>query len=203
MKLRLNFPKRKIRATAARRASQSEEYEDEEPTMKLSTAFFVVLILHLIAVGGVYAFESMKAHHPASLEDPKAASAKSAKGDATAPDSETSAVATPDGSATAPAVPAASKTIAATTKTAASKPADAAKTADSKPASSTAGPKDSGIIHTVVKGESPVAIAHKLGVSYDDLLKLNHIDDPKKLQIGQKLHVPLKSKPAASKTAED
>jgi LysM repeat protein len=42
----------------------------------------------------------------------------------------------------------------------------------------------------VKKGDNPVAIAKKLKVSYNDLIALNHIDDPRKLQIGQKLIVP-------------
>ncbi len=51
-------------------------------------------------------------------------------------------------------------------------------------------PTDSGKIYVVGKGESPYIIAQKLKVSYDALLKLNHIDDPKKLTPGQKLRVP-------------
>ena len=42
-----------------------------------------------------------------------------------------------------------------------------------------------------------MAIARRLGVSYDELIKLNKIDDPKKLQIGQVLKVPAKTKPIA------
>jgi len=40
-----------------------EEFEDygPEPNMKLSHAFLVVLLLHVVAVGGLYAFNSMKA----------------------------------------------------------------------------------------------------------------------------------------------
>jgi len=49
----------------------------------------------------------------------------------------------------------------------------------------------------VKKGDNPVAIAKKLKVSYNDLIALNHIDDPRKLQIGQKLLVP---KTTSSKT---
>ena len=49
---------------------------------------------------------------------------------------------------------------------------------------------DSGKPYVVAKGDNPVSIARKLKVSYDDLLALNHIDDPRKLQIGQKLLVP-------------
>ena len=47
-------------------------------------------------------------------------------------------------------------------------------------------------MYTVAKGDTSVSIAKKLHVGYDDLLKLNKIDDPKKLRIGQKLHVPVK-----------
>jgi LysM repeat protein len=55
--------------------------------------------------------------------------------------------------------------------------------------------------YVVAKGENPEAIARKLGVSYKELLKLNGIDDPKKLQIGQTLKVPapLAGTPAAGK----
>ena len=45
------------------------------------------------------------------------------------------------------------------------------------------------------KGDNPVGIAKKLKVSYNDLIALNHIDDPRKLQIGQKLLVPEAAKP--------
>jgi murein DD-endopeptidase MepM/ murein hydrolase activator NlpD len=47
----------------------------------------------------------------------------------------------------------------------------------------------------VKKGDNPVGIAKKLKVSYNDLIALNHIDDPRKLQIGQKLLVPDAAKP--------
>jgi 2',3'-cyclic-nucleotide 2'-phosphodiesterase/3'-nucleotidase len=64
------------------------------------------------------------------------------------------------------------------------------KTADVKKISG-----DSGNVYTVAKGDNPVAIARKLHVSYDTLLKLNKIEDPTKLQIGQKLRIPVKNKP--------
>jgi len=58
-------------------------------------------------------------------------------------------------------------------------------------------PSASGKTYIVKKGDNPVAIAKKLKVSYNDLIALNHIDDPRKLQIGQKLLVP---KTTSSKT---
>jgi LysM repeat protein len=48
-------------------------------------------------------------------------------------------------------------------------------------------------IYTVAKGDNPVSIAKKFKVSYDELLALNHIDDPRKLKIGQKLLIPNKT----------
>jgi LysM repeat protein len=46
--------------------------------------------------------------------------------------------------------------------------------------------------YVVVKGDNPTTIAKRLGVSESELLKMNGIDDPKKLQIGQVLKVPAK-----------
>jgi LysM repeat protein len=46
--------------------------------------------------------------------------------------------------------------------------------------------------YTVKKGENPVAIAKRLGVSYNELLKINKITDARKVQIGQVLKVPAK-----------
>ena len=54
---------RRLRARAATMNSHEEEFDDygPEPNMKLSHAFMVVLLLHVVAVGGLYAFNSMKA----------------------------------------------------------------------------------------------------------------------------------------------
>ena len=53
------------------------------------------------------------------------------------------------------------------------------------------------LTYTVVRGDTPVSIARKLHVGYDDLLRLNKIEDPKKLRIGIKLKVPVRH-PAAT-----
>lgn len=54
---------RRLLARAATMNHAAEEFDDygPEPNMKLSHAFLVVLLLHVIAVGGLYAFNSMKA----------------------------------------------------------------------------------------------------------------------------------------------
>jgi LysM repeat protein len=45
--------------------------------------------------------------------------------------------------------------------------------------------------HTVIKGESFSSIADKYGISVNELLKLNPMSDPRKLQIGQTLRLPI------------
>lgn len=53
----------KQRARAATAPAREEDYDyGEEPNMRFSHALIVVLILHLIAVGGVFAFNWMKAN---------------------------------------------------------------------------------------------------------------------------------------------
>lgn len=53
-------------ATADEAYDEEEDYEGEdEPNMKFIHALFVVLILHVIAVGGIFAFNSMKAKQTA------------------------------------------------------------------------------------------------------------------------------------------
>ncbi len=49
---------------------------------------------------------------------------------------------------------------------------------------------ESGKLYVVAKGESVYTIAEKNKVSSESLLKLNQIDDPKKIRPGQKLRLP-------------
>ena len=46
--------------------------------------------------------------------------------------------------------------------------------------------------YTVAQGDTPTSIAKKYGTTAAELLKLNKIDDPKKMQTGQPLKVPAK-----------
>lgn len=264
-------PKR-LQATARRAAQPAIDDYDEEPTTRLSSAFVVVLILHVVAVGGIYAFNSIKAHRRGNETAATPAAAVPAK-DAAPSQSNAVTSAEPVAPAAAPvSVPETSVATAAVapveqqpaipvspisgnrihrvrpgdnlTKVAnlydvsisdleaanglkpgailrpaqvlnipASKPADT-KTAAvetrktepaplrksesvakaSTPAKATASPSSSPKTYTVKKGENPVAIARQLGVSYTDLLKLNKISDPRKVQIGQVLKVPAKKR---------
>jgi LysM repeat protein len=51
-------------------------------------------------------------------------------------------------------------------------------------------PVDSGQTYVVAKGDNPYSIAKKFQVTQVALMKANNIDDPRKLQIGQKLVIP-------------
>jgi LysM repeat protein len=165
MKIDFKFPKlklpqmkwpkrrRKIRASATMsrgrmRAATADYDEMSEPNMKLSRALLIVLILHVVAVSGIIAFNAIKTREgPAMSSLPRARSTST---------------------------PAASGSPSVEIKRA--KPVD-----------------DSRKTYVVAKGENPVTIAKKLHVPYDDLIALNHIDDPRKLKVGQKLLVPNKS----------
>ena len=61
-----------------------------------------------------------------------------------------------------------------------------------KVATTAAAPSAAGT-YKVAKGDNPYKIAKKLGVSYQELLKVNGIEDPTKLQIDQVLKVPSKA----------
>lgn len=188
-----NFPRRKkLRATAARRsfgASTEMDYEEmSEPNMKLSRALLIVLVLHIVAVAGIIAFNAIKTRQSSVAPPPVQTTT-----------SENPTV----GSTIKPAATAAKPTV--VQKTIAprdeSKPSHSPtkaiakeehKSDHAKPGEKS-GLSESGKTYVVAKGDNPVAIAKKLKVSYDELIALNHIDDPRKLQIGQKLLVPHKT----------
>jgi len=181
MKMPSLLKRKKLNATATRRRTLGMpggmDYEEmAEPNMKLSRALLIVLLLHIVAVAGIIAFNTIKtreAASPGSLEN-------------TALAAETNA------SPAAATEPAASVSPNEVTKVAAQTQTNAIeKVADHpKPATKTSCIADSGKTYVVMKGDNPVTIARRLHVNYDALLELNQIDDPRKLQIGQKLHIP-------------
>lgn len=61
-------PKR-LKATARRVAEPVDEsyYEDDEPNVRLSRAFLVVMLLHVVAVGGIFLFSSFKKDEAAGV----------------------------------------------------------------------------------------------------------------------------------------
>jgi LysM repeat protein len=186
---RLFNPKKVLAATARRASAASAGMDFEgipEPNMKLSRALLIVLLLHVVAVSGIIAFNAIKTREHAFV-----------------PPSSTETENKPSDTAQTANHANTEKTRVA----AAQKEND--RQHEPKPSHSAAKdeqaktPSSSGKTYVVKKGDNPVGIAKKLKVSYDDLIALNHIDDPRKLQIGQKLLVPqtANAKPTSAKPA--
>jgi LysM repeat protein len=269
----------RAKATATSGAYDKEDYEvQEEPNMKFSHALLVVLALHVIAVGGVFAFNSIKAGQAAAAKNaakeeiaravartstpPKTSSDNVVEGwqgrthtvqagdtlsrlaslykttieaienengittysmirvgqvlKIPAAKTETTKPATDSASAAAkhaflatksdlpkaPVTPTTKAetpkpTVTTTAKAETSKPPSAA-TLPAKPPAQPANeakeevpPKPiDGNTYTVAKGDNPYSIAKKLHVSYNELIVINEIKDPTRVQVGQKLKIP-------------
>jgi LysM repeat protein len=188
MKIPQFFKPKKLLAATARRASAASGGMDfgeiPEPNMKLSRALLIVLLLHVVAVSGIIAFNAIKTRESSFVPPPSTSTE-------TKPADKTETAIRPE--VAKPRVVVSQKEVAARNDL---KPLPSASKEEhaKKPASS-------GKIYVVKKGDSPVTIAKKLKVPYDDLIALNHIEDPRKLQIGQKLLIPqiTKSKPTSVK----
>ncbi len=187
--------KKKLNASTARRSRslglpEEMDYEEmSEPNMKLSRALLIVLVLHIVAVAGIVAFNTIKTRETNNTADTLATT----KPAAIEPDLAPAAAAT----TTVPAATASSAVASAvsadrgtalrtahTTVHAADAPNEPAVAATKSTV------KDSGKLYTVLKGDNPVTIARHLKISEADLLDLNQITDPRKLQINQKLKIP-------------
>lgn len=85
-------PLRARAATAEEVYDEEEDYEGEsEPNMKLSHAFIVVLVLHIIAIGGIFGFSSLKVRQTAESKAAKTQAVPAMPGSVDA--TETTAVA--------------------------------------------------------------------------------------------------------------
>lgn len=176
MKIPLFTRKKKLRASTARRsmnAPDEMDYEEmSEPNMKLSRALLIVLVLHVVAVAGIIAFNTIKTRQGATAQT---SSARTGAPAAVAQKQES-----------APKSPASGSKEEAKPALPVSKEDRAEEPARALPVSA----PSSGKTYIVVKGDNPVTIARKYKVSESELLKINNIEDPRKLQIGQKLIIP-------------
>jgi len=257
----------RAKATGNAGTYEKEDYEaEEEPNMKFSHALMVVLALHVIAVGGVFAFNSIKAGQSAStkasakgeIDRPSAQAAAPSKpspaqgviegwagkthtvqaGDTLsrlallykisveaiekengittysmirvgqvlkipAPKPEVTKPVTDPVTAAAKHAFLAAKTDIAkpppvAVKTEVARPSAVAATS-AKPTNEQPAPKKEeappthttdGDVYVVAKGDNPYSIAKKFHVSYNDLIAINEIKDPTRVQIGQKLKIP-------------
>lgn len=166
-----------------------------EPNMKLSRALLIVLVLHVVAVAGIVAFNTIKTRQ-AAYPGPVPAVANASAAPLPAADdgrADSNVVASEPAAAKHDSV----KPVRGAEKIVAKvNPKGDATKAGEKPSAAAVGAKS----YIVAKGDNPAKIAKKLKVSYDDLLAVNHIDDPHKLQIGQKLIVPMKVVSKAKKS---
>jgi LysM repeat protein len=184
MKLPQLLSRKKLRATTARRtlgAAEMDYEEMSEPNMKLSRALLIVLVLHVVAVAGIIAFNTIKTR-PGPLP-PTSGEGASLK---VAPPSSVKSEVPPVAASTR-----ADEAKVAKTSLKAVAPDDR-KSEYSKPAENNSTKSGGAKTYVVAKGDTPVSIARKHKVPYDDLMAANGIEDPHKLKIGQKLIIPNK-----------
>ena len=172
-------PRKKLRAAGQRSVAKyaEEDYAAEEPNVKLSRAFVVVLLLHVVAVGGIFAFSALKDQQSGSVTGKaESASGKPAKAvrDSAATDKSGNKIVSQD--------------VQRLVESSRLASVGSGKGQSNNLAQE--GSSEGGKSYVVQKGDSPAGIAKKFKVSYADLLKANNIEDPKKLQIGQKLVIP-------------
>ncbi|MGE5207855.1 MAG: LysM peptidoglycan-binding domain-containing protein [Alphaproteobacteria bacterium] len=191
IKLPRLFKMKKMQAATARRASAASagmEFEGiPEPNMKLSRALLIVLLLHVVAVSGIIAFNAIKTRENSFVpENPE----------------QTKNTPTTKEDTTNHPVPAKAPVVAPKKETPRQDEAKSSHSTASEQHTKT--PSSSGKTYIVKKGDNPVTIARKLKVSYNDLMALNHIEDARKLRIGQKLQVPesANSKGATAKSSK-
>ena len=179
--------------------------------MRLSRALLVMLLLHVVAVGGILAFSLIKEHGRSHAVTSPTSNAVEAE-DSDVPPAKVEGrdngrnPTDPAGTLTAARPPRAGEPLTrVTNEPATNNPAnDAAQriaggganpaaptaTPPSNPDKGSRLPPDSGKTYVVKKGDSPFTIADRLKVDATALLKLNGIDDPKKLKPGQTLKIP-------------
>jgi len=192
MKLPQLLTRKKLRATTARRtlAGAEMDYDEmSEPNMKLSRALLIVLVLHVVAVAGIIAFNTIKTRQaPLPPMSTETATTRIVPADPAKSESSTVITSTRSDEPKIAKVP--PKALAKDDrKSETTKPAE---TSTTKPASAKT--------YVVAKGDKLVSIAKKLKVPFDDLMAANRIDDPTKLQIGQKLIIP--AKPSKTKKGD-
>ena len=236
-------PSKRLRATAQRATAKyaPDEHEVEEPNVKLSRAFIIVLLLHVVAVGGIFAFSALKDRQQGGSTASKGRSGGSRESlQANAATATNQNELTPAVNATHRVKPGETlatiamanglsphdlelannlkpgaalipgKDLVVPEKTAlrpvplnVQKLVENPKTASTPRTSNNAapdkssaglgpdkGPEEGSRSYVVQRGDTPALIAKRLKVSAAELLKLNNIQDPRKLQVCQKLAVP-------------
>ena len=186
MKLPTLLTRKKLRATTARRslgAPDEMDYEEmSEPNMKLSRALLIVLVLHVVAVAGIIAFNTIK-----SRQTPMPASVSTTNSSSQPAPAKSQPPAVPSTETAVPSAPVVKPVAKEERKAIPLKPAPESTVAKAE------NKTESKKTYVVAKGDNPASIARKFKISSDDLLTANKIEDPHKLKIGQKLIIPTKA----------
>jgi len=193
MKLPSLFPRKKLRATTARRSlagADEMDYEEmSEPNMKLSRALLIVLVLHVVAVAGIIAFNAIKSRQgvvpPVASTTTKAATQQSSSQKSTAPLPVVSESAKPREESAKPVVKEERKAIPVKATEEAAPKAESKKT------------------YVVARGDTPTSIAKKFKITSAQLLAANDIEDATKLKIGRKLVIPAPKETKAAKETKE
>jgi len=157
------------------------DYEEmSEPNMKLSRALLIVLVLQVVAVAGIIAFNTIKSRQGVV---PPVATAKTTE--------------KTEKKAAAPTVSAAETTTKAKEESPKAVVKEERKAIPVKPtAENTPKVEPAKKTYVVAKGDTPVSIAKKFKITSAQLVAANDIEDARKLKIGQKLVIPApKEKP--------
>ncbi len=165
----------KLNAAVARRAprladDEDDYYDEQEPNMKLSHAFVVVLVLHVIAVAGVFAFNTIKTRQSPVFSEETAdksgnfAAAPAPKTDPVEDSSAASRTFEPRGLTEAPT--------------------------EQQSASQKATAEFTGQTHEMRPGDTLTRISSLYGVSIAAIQTENDIVDPTKIRVGEILRIP-------------
>ncbi len=159
---------KKMNATAVRNAAAST-YDEETDDTKLSGAFIIVLILHIVAVVGIVAFtrikENRKNSEPAAIPATK--------------DKKSGAVLLADAGGTKVAL------------SASATPSGGAAAIENNPPKTL--PSTGTLVHTVKQGETLTKIATYHAVTVADLVRMNGLKGADDINVGQVLNVPDKN----------
>lgn len=192
MEMNASPSRTKLRATMARRSSgrdlngESLNYDAQpEPNMRLSRAIAIVLLLHIVAVGGVLAFSLIKDRAPQPLTRSKPAPATSASGPVTA--STPSPAAASNGGNTTAAAKRNEPVTGTPEKKLSVAPTSTTQNAAAKPKTTT---------HVVRVGETLARVASENSVSLGSLIAVNDARvTTANLKPGQEIQIPLTTAP--------
>jgi LysM repeat protein len=212
MKLPFRPPKKKKLQAATVRRTRDADYTDE-PNVKLSSAFIVVLLIHVVAVVGVIAFTALNPRPAAPADEAEAAPQQQAAQAQAAAAPAVAAAAEPAAAPVSAPAPAQMITYRVRSGDTILRIANAYNVSAEQvidlndireeggihvgeelklPAGAAAVQTSSSHTgtYTVVHGDTLRSIARRLHVSSEELMRINKIDDPRRLRIGLKLKIP-------------